>query len=47
MEKNSIGKDKKIWLDVFCVENKNALTFLESRSPVVGTVGMSRNLNLL
>lgn len=45
--KHSIDKDKKIRLSVFCVENKNVLTFLESKSPVVGTVGMLRNLDLL
>lgn len=46
-EKISIDKDKKIRLNVFCVENKNVLTFLESGSPVLGTGGMSRNLDLL
>lgn len=42
-----MDKDRKTQLDVFCVENENALTFLESRSPVVDAVGVLRNLNLL
>lgn len=44
---NSIDKEKKIRLDVSCVESENALTFLESWSSMVGGVGMLRNLSLL